>query len=137
MTRAWTGIDRISLLLLTISALAIGDLLPAAFAQNLTVPVMEHAEGDLDTCGLGEVTGLNPAGDNFLAVRTGPGSKYKMIDKLHTGDRVWMFDYKGEWIGVVYGSDSIECSPIRKDRPYAGPGRKGWVHKKFVRLLAG
>lgn len=108
-----------------------------AFAEEPEVPVMMLAEGDLDTCGVGKVVGLNPKGDNFLAVRSGPGAKFRQLDKIHTNDLVWMFQYTGDWIGVVYGSDDISCSPIKADKPYVGPGKKGWVFKKFITLIAG
>ena len=98
---------------------------------------MERADGDLDTCALGRVKGLNPRGDNFLAVRAGPGTRHKMIDKLHTGDEVWMFDRKGDWIGIAYGASDISCSPIKADRRYRGPGKTGWVHKAFIEVIAG
>lgn len=111
--------------------------LPVA-SQPLDVPVMEHADGgDYDTCSLGQVAGLKAGGDGFLAVRTGPGSDYTMIDKVYNGDKVWIFDQVGGWLGVVYGVDFVECSPIQKDRPVAKQGKKGWVHKNWVREIAG
>ena len=123
------------------SVIAGGALLLAASAivasQTLDVPVVEMADGDFDTCAVGEVHGLNPDGDNFLAVRSGPGSSYEMIDKLKTGDQVWMFSEQGNWMGVVYGSDQISCDPIKKDRVYDGPGRKGWIFNKYVKMIAG
>ncbi len=108
-----------------------------AVAQSLDVPVIVTTNEDLDTCAVGEVYGLNPDGDNFLAVRAGPGTDHAMIDKIHTGDRVWMFSERGKWISIVYGSDEINCSPVEKDRVYDGPGRKGWVYGKYVRVIAG
>lgn len=110
--------------------------LPVA-ADELAVPVMMEADGDLDTCSLGKVVGLNPKGDNFLAVRAGPGTNFKMLDKIHTNDQVWMFSESKNWVGIVYGSQDINCSPIKTDKPYSGPGKKGWVHKKFITVLAG
>jgi len=109
----------------------------ASRAGDLEVPVMVRADGDLDTCALGGVTGLNPKGDNFLAVRSGPGTNYAMIDKLHAKDQVWMFGQQGSWVGVVYGVNELSCSPVAKDHAYQGPGKKGWVHKKFLIILAG
>ena len=109
----------------------------ASRAGDLEVPVMVRADGDLDTCAFGEVTGLNPKGDNFLAVRSGPGSNYAMIDKLHAKDKVWMFGLQGSWIGIVYGINELNCSPVARDHVYQGPGKKGWVHKKFLVILAG
>ena len=100
--------------------------------------VMIHADGEgLDTCALAEVKGLDPRGDNFLAVRAGPGTAYAMRDRLHTGDRVWLFDQVGDWMGIVYGSTEIECGPETRDRPYDGPGRTGWVYKRYLKPLAG
>ncbi len=107
------------------------------FAADPVVPVMEIADGDLDTCAFGNVSGLNPGGDNFLAVRAGPGTNYRMLDKIHTGEKVWLFSHKGDWIGIVYGVEEVECSPVKADRPYKGPGKTGWVHKKFITLVAG
>ena len=53
-------------------------------ANELDVPIIEHGEYDgvpdseiqdiLPTCGLSRVVGLDPAGDGFLAVRSGPGT---------------------------------------------------------------
>lgn len=108
-----------------------------AVAQSLDVPVVVTANEDLDTCAVGEVYGLNPDGDNFLAVRAGPGTDHAMIDKIHTGDQVWMFSERGKWIGVVYDSDEISCSPIATDKVYDGPGRRGWVYGKYIRVIAG
>ncbi|WP_350335660.1 SH3 domain-containing protein [Coralliovum pocilloporae] len=115
---------------------ALSFTLPAA-AQQLDVPVIEHADGDFDTCGLGQVKGLKANGDGFLAVRSGPGSSYKKLDELHNGDRVWLFDQKGKWLGVVYDVNQVDCSPISEDRPVRQKGKKGWIHSNWVKFLAG
>ncbi|MGQ0567630.1 MAG: hypothetical protein ACT4OK_21555, partial [Gemmobacter sp.] len=57
-------------------------------SQNLDVPVPWVADGQAAGCGGSVVTGLDPNGDNFLAVRSGPGTEYRKIDELHTGDQV-------------------------------------------------
>ena len=111
--------------------------LPVAWAGSTQVPVMMRAQDDLDTCALGKVVGLNPNGDNFLAVRSGPGTDYNILDKIHTNDEVWLFDYKDGWIGIVYGTRSVNCSPIKSDKPYSGPGKRGWVWEKYVTVIAG
>ena len=98
---------------------------------------MEIASGDLDTCAYGKVDGLKADGDGFLAVRSGPGTNFNKIDELHNGDEVWLFEWKGNWIGVVYGTDELSCSPISADREVPYEGQKGWVHKNWVKLLAG
>lgn len=102
----------------------------SGFAQQKPVPVMMHAWENLDTCALGEMKVAT-------AVRTGPSTNLRNIETLKRGTRVWIFDEKPGWIGVVYGAKRIECSPIHKDKPYDGPGESGWVPRKSVRLLAG
>ncbi|MGD9866458.1 MAG: SH3 domain-containing protein [Hyphomicrobiales bacterium] len=109
--------------------------IPALAASS--VPVTVRSQGDLDTCIVGQVAGLNPAGDNFLAVRAGPGSDYAMLDKLRGGQEVWIFEERGGWYGVAYGAAQINCSPVARDRAYDGPGRSGWVSKRYVREVAG
>jgi len=110
-------------------------------AQNNGVPVMIGAEADYDACGsTGQVYRLNPDGDNFLAVRSGPSSKQRMIDKLHTGDLVYMCDSQGQWVGIVYSTGNQECgvsSPVPVKQPYDGVCASGWVHERYIRLVAG
>jgi hypothetical protein len=109
----------------------------SAQAQQLDVDIIERASDDLDTCAYGQVSGLKADGDGFLAVRKGPGSKHAKIDELKNGDKVWLFDTKGKWIGVVYGVQELSCSPIDADRPVQTRGKKGWVHQNWVEVLAG
>lgn len=53
------------------------------------MPVIIQAETDGDACGNGVVTGLNPRGDGFLAVKAGPGLDFKRIDKVFNGTQVY------------------------------------------------
>lgn len=51
--------------------------------DNTATPVMVGAVEDLDACtGLGVVSGLDPEGDAFLAVRAAANANAKMLDKL-------------------------------------------------------
>ncbi len=61
----------------------------------------------------GRVRGL-PVNDNFLAVRTGPGTGFQEIDRLFNGDNVSICSRQGKWFRVKYGSGS------------------GWVFGKFI-----
>jgi hypothetical protein len=109
----------------------------AAGASELGKPVMEYASDDLDTCALGQVMGLKADGDGFLAVRSGPGSNYTKLDELHNGDKVWLFEREGKWIGIVYGVEELSCSPISEDRVVPHDGKKGWVHENWIEIIAG
>jgi len=111
-------------------------------AQSNGVPVMVGGEADFDACGsTGRVVGLNSAGDNFLAVRQGPAGSHEMIDKLHTGNDVYMCDAQGDWVGIVYSTmgnqDCGVSSPIARKQAYSGRCKSGWVHRRFITLIAG
>ncbi len=93
----------------------------AAAAQQMDVdfPILEDAQAA--GCAGSIVAGLDPNGDGFLAVRTGPGTGYRKIDELHNGDMVRTCASNGPWVGVYYGQ----------------PRRKGWVHGKWLAEGAG
>lgn len=116
-------------------------LVGGAVAGQLDVGVLVGGEPDFDACGAwGEVTGLNPDGDNFLSVRSGPGSDYEEIDRVGPKQGLFLCDERGSWIGVVYTRTSQDCgvsSPVARQRVYDGPCAHGWVLKKYVKFLAG
>jgi len=105
------------------------------------VPVMVGGIAKLDACGgLGEVRGLNPHGDSYLAVRMGPSRKYPIIDRLYNGNQAYFCDNHGEWIGIVYGEPVQGCgvsSPLPQRQPYKGLCRSGWAHRNWLVLIAG
>ena len=67
----------------------------------------------------GEVSGLNPRGDGFLAVRYGPGSEFTQRDRLHNGSPVDILYRDGDWLQVSYRDG------------------EGWVHGNWVREVPG
>jgi hypothetical protein len=109
------------------------------------VPRIGLAGADLDAClSVGQVTGLNPRGDNYLTVRAEPRPGAPEKDRLGPGREIWLCDEAGDWLGVVYGSDPGdgpgECgvgTPSASVRPYAGPCRWGWVHSRYITVIAG
>lgn len=119
------------------TALPAAALATTLAAQSLDVPVMERADEDLDTCAYGKVTGLKADGDGFLAVRSGPGTQFAKIDELVNEDEVWLFEQRGKWIGIAYGTANVNCSPIPADRELQTDGKKGWVHENWIVVLAG
>lgn len=114
---------------------------PSALAAGPRVPVEVGGYDDLDAClSYGRPQGLNPRGDNFLAVRAGPGSTYRKIDELHSGDGFYICDETDNgWVGIVYGDDD-DCdvsSPIDERMAYDGPCLSGWVYGRYVEVTAG
>ncbi|MFD1950441.1 hypothetical protein ACFSGX_06635 [Sphingomonas arantia] len=115
---------------------------PAAAAPAVAVRIGGDAE--LDACpSLGAVVGLDPKGDNFLSVRSGPGgTPYRETDRIGTGRRVAICADRGAWLGIVYpqGDGPVNCgvaTPVPRPSAYRGPCRSGWVHRRHVRVIAG
>ena len=87
-------------------------------AQQLDVPFDTFCPPDAQAAcfGAAEVMGLDPNGDGFLAVRTGPGSNYPMIGQVHNGDRVGVYARRGDWHAISFGPDN----------------RLGWAHGNWL-----
>lgn len=97
-----------------------------------------------DACAsFGEVTNLNPQGDNYLSVRAAPSSVAEETDRLSPGNGFAMCQKVGDWFGIIYppqDSENVTCgtgSPVSSKRDYAGPCQSGWVNENFVVLVAG
>lgn len=92
---------------------------PDALRQLDVFPVNGFAEGGY-TC---EVNGLDPAGDGFLAVRSGPDVRYQKIGQLFNRDFVWMnADCAGDW---CFANDTIRYG--------RSIGITGWFHTNWCR----
>jgi hypothetical protein len=105
-------------------------------SSALDVPVMEEGgDGQMANCASSTVAGLKANGDGFLAVRSGPGAKYRKLDELHNGDEVVVFQNRGKWAGIVYRTPDATCHST-KTHAVTYPN-KGWVNVKWLRPLAG
>jgi hypothetical protein len=120
-----------------------GAMLGAAEAQRrIDVPLMLGGDPDMDACqSVGQIVGLNPNGDGFLSVRSGPGGQpYREIDRLYNGNQVHVCGERGPWLMIVYpfgGRDCGVASPWPAREAYTGPCRHGWVHQRYVRIVTG
>lgn len=95
-----------------------------ALANKLDVQIMEEdGGGQLATCASSTVAGLSVDGDGFLAVRSGPGSQYRKLAEFHNGD-------------VVCGDPKSDECASTNTRPVTN-SKKGWVHTKWLKDLAG
>jgi hypothetical protein len=123
-------------LLLTTSSASLAE------SPSGSVPVYIGDDPGLDAClSWGEVQGLH---HSKLAVRRGPGVDYEQVDELDNGQGLYLCDAsaEGDWIGVVYrtGESEPDCgvtSPVPERRAYDGPCKSGWVHRRWVRVIAG
>ena len=129
-----------------LTALLLMSAASVASAQGVErVPRIGLAGDDLDAClSVGQVTGLDPRGDNYLTVRANPAASGREKDRLGPGRLIWLCDEAGDWLGVVYGdgrSDGPDdCgvgTPATHPQPYGGPCRTGWVHSRYVAVIAG
>ena len=114
----------------------------AALAGESTVPVMYGQQSELDACtSQGVVQKLDPKRDNFLAMRAGPGAKFKILAKLKSGQKVAMCDSKSGWLGiVVFPTENDLCgtnTSLDKPAAYSGPCQSGWVSKKYILQVSG
>lgn len=105
----------------TALVLSLSLAVSAAWAQQLDVDFTILEDAQAAGCAGSIVSGLDPNGDGFLAVRTGPGSNYAKLDELHNGDMVRTCVGSGRWVGIYYGQ----------------PRRKGWVHSNWLTEGAG
>lgn len=87
-------------------------LATAAFSQQIVPPT-----GPVITDTGCLVKGLNPNGDGFLALRTGPGSNYQQIGSLRNGDAAYIRACNGKWCYVENGAINNVESVFR-----------GWIH---------
>lgn len=117
-------------------------LAPAAAAQTVPqprVPVPIEGDETLDPCSMGQVVGLKGR-QGFLALRTAPGTDAAMLDRLGNGRTLFVCADQGEWLGVVYGRPGQSCgvgTPWPQGKPYTGPCASGWVHRRWVKIIAG
>jgi hypothetical protein len=118
-----------------------------AVAQaKIDVPIVLGGSSDEDACsGGGVIVGLDPRGDGFLSVRSGPGGSSAEMDRVYNGNVVYICGYRGAWMAVIYPADhspadGSNCGVVRPwptRQAYTGPCKYGWVFSKYVKGIAG
>ena len=122
--------------------------MPAVTAApaKIDVPILLGGSEDVDACeGGGVIVGLNPRGDGFLSVRSGPAGKYSELDRLYNGNIVHICGYRGAWMAVIYPADGTPANgtncgtgrPWPTRQAYTGPCKYGWVSSRYVKGIAG
>ncbi len=113
-----------------------------ASSDRVDVPIVLGGDESSDACAAsGEIVGLDPQGDGFLSVRSGPGGpQFREIDRLYNGNTVYICAREGPWVATIYNDRhdlDPNCgvsNPWRTRQPYTGPCRYGWIHSKYVRV---
>jgi hypothetical protein len=107
----------------------------AKISRNLDVPIVVGGD-QLDACGsVAEVR------RHVLPIHSGPGRRYREIDRLRRGARVILCGEKGPWYAAIYpSSPGQNCQigePYPKVGPYSGPCRAGWIRARHVEIIVG
>jgi hypothetical protein len=128
-------------------AATIATMPAIAVAQaKIDVPILLGGSEDVDACeGGGVIVGLNPRGDGFLSVRSGPAGRYSELDRLYNGNIVHICGYRGAWMAVIYPADGTPANgtncgtgrPWPTRQVYTGPCKYGWVSSRYVKGIAG
>jgi hypothetical protein len=108
-----------------------------ASGQNAPVAVMVGGDAESDACGASAAVA---AIATRLNVRSGPGPRHPVVDKLAAGSGITICEEKaegpdGRWFGIVYGKAGQDCgtgTPAAVRSSYKGPCRSGWVSAAFV-----
>jgi hypothetical protein len=96
----------------------------------LALGVMPAEAGDCT----GRVVGVRPLsqydhdeGRGFLAVRTGPSTRYRQVGELYRGDKVAIWDRQGNWYEVACMSGHCTWPEWGRPRPH------GWAYAGYIR----
>ena len=122
----------------------------------ILVPMIDGGRAIAPTASVAQIVGLKKGGDGFVSVRGAPSPKGNERDRLTLGHYVLAahpFDdwKKATFISVIYvdekggpdGGLEVVCGIENPPPPaatakkvYTGPCKSGWVHKRFVKVLA-
>ncbi|MEZ5870856.1 MAG: caspase family protein [Nitratireductor sp.] len=80
-------------------------------------PVISQGDGHNQNARSGVVAGLAASGDNFLSLRTGPGSNFREIARMRSGTRMTINVTRDGWYQVSLDN-----------------GMSGWAFSKYVAL---
>jgi hypothetical protein len=110
------------------------------FPKREEPPARTNEASMSGTCTIGEVIGLDPNGDNFLSVRSGPGGQpYHEIDRLFSAEEVHVCGEKAPWLAIAYSparraGDRCDLAATEMRRASAGACQYGWVHSRYIKL---
>ncbi|MEP6622493.1 MAG: SH3 domain-containing protein, partial [bacterium] len=78
--------------------------------------------------------------EDRLTVRSGAGSQFRKIDRLHSGRKVYICDERGGWFKIFYSNPQGPCGPTFSNglgvHKTAGC-KSGWVEQKWIEVISG
>jgi hypothetical protein len=90
-------------------------------------------------CNFAKVKDHLEEGD-YVTVRSGAGSKFRKIGRLHSGREVYICDERGDWFKVFYSSPDGPCGSGSNgglDVQKTKGCQSGWVEKKWIDVISG
>ncbi len=90
-----------------------------------------------NVCNLAVVREVGPF---RLRVRAGPARRFRQLEALREGERVYTCDGRGEWLGVVFSRPGASCGSrenVGLDITLTPSCRSGWVHRRWIEILTG
>jgi len=108
---------------------------PSVPVWSGSLPPASSVKGNV--CNLAVVRG---ASGSRLNVRAGPALRFRRLDAVRAGERVYTCNERGEWLGVAYSRPGASCSGGGDgglDITLTRSCRSGWVHRRWVEILTG
>jgi hypothetical protein len=77
---------------------------------------------------------------SYVLVLSGPGARFRKIDRLRSGREVYICDERGDWFKIFYSKPEGPCGPKFSnglDVQRASDCQSGWVERKWVNVISG
>ena len=101
--------------------------------------VMAQTPTSSYTCNFAKVK-LGSEQVTHIPVRAGAGSSFRRVDKLLSGQEVYICDERGDWFKVFYSGPDGPCGSTSKnglDVQKTKGCRFGWVEKRWIDVISG
>ena len=108
---------------------------PSVPVRSGRLPPVSSVKGNV--CNLAVVRGVS---GSRLSVRAGPALKFRRLDALRVGERVYTCNGRGEWLGVAFSRPGASCAGGGDDGlevTLTRSCRLGWVHRRWIEILSG
>jgi|SRR6185312_7161260 len=91
-----------------------------------------------DICNFARIR--SPKSLKYVIVRSGPGGRFREVDRIFSGVGVYICNERGDWFKISYDGPHGRCdtsSVNGLDARKAASCQSGWVRRKFVEVISG